>query len=208
MTVWYANRPLVVHREDSIFGELTVDEWEESGLMGVRRAAQSERANLHLKYGSVRDMFHELSSMHAERAAHIVLGGEWHQYDRDRDTKIRNVKGPDVAEYQIRQAAGGKNRSLIIRAGDKEEELFILVLGWHRLYEITGWMKASDAKQPRYHCSPDPGRPAAWMVPPEHLRPIRDLPGIDRNVADRFVSKDAHGLVRRACPQRKEDAVA
>lgn len=203
--IWYANRPFVVHRDDSVFSELTIDEWEESGLMAVRRAAQSERTQLRNVAGAFRDMFHELSSMHAEKALHLVIGGTWHQYERDNDGHLRNLKGADVAGHQVRQAAGGRNSSLIVRPHDRDDDIFVLVLGWHRLYELTGWMTGAEAKQRTFLCAPDPSRPKAWMVPNQKLHPIRELPNFPQNATDRFVSKKTHDIVRLACPHRKEE---
>ena len=105
----YAGKPFVVHRVDSIFSELTVDEWEEASILGIRRSAESERENLRQRYGATRDLFHEISSMHAEKAFHVITGGKWHQYDRDNETDLHNLKRHDVDRYQVRQAAVGES---------------------------------------------------------------------------------------------------
>jgi len=200
----YAGKPFVVHRVDSIFSELTVDEWEEASILGIRRSAESERENLRQRYGATRDLFHEISSMHAEKAFHVITGGKWHQYDRDNETDLHNLKRHDVDRYQVRQDAGGRNSSLIVRANDNDADVFVLVLGWHRLYEIVGWMTAKEAKQKKYLCAPDPSRPSAWMVPNRDLHPIREVPDFPQGTTDRFVSKETHAIVRMAFPKRSE----
>lgn len=192
---WYGNKPLVIHRPDSVFCELAVDEWEQSGLMAVRRVAQSERSGLQERYGATRDMVHEICSMHAENAVQIILGEKWHQHDRDATERIVNPKGPDVGNVQVRQAAGGRNNSLIVRPNDADSAVFLLVLGWHRLYELTGWFRGSEAKQEAYKCAPDPSRPAAWMVPCSKLHPVSTLPGIDKELGNRFVNSRTRDMV-------------
>lgn len=201
---FYAGKPFEVHRVDSLFCELTVDEWEESAILGIRRSAESERANLSQQYGATRDLFREISSMHAEKALAVLTGGKWHQYDRDNESEIRNVKRPDVDGYQVRQASGGRNSSLIVRPRDDDDAIFVLVLGWHRLYEVTGWMTGREAKKQKYISAPDPSRPKVWMVPNRDLHPIRTAPNFPVDISDRFVSRSTHGIVRMAWPNRME----
>lgn len=193
----YQNRPFSVHRPDSYFVELTIDEWAESAHMAVNRQVASERASLRHTYDSSRDMFREITSMHAERAFSVFTGMVWHQIERDTKDEIVNVHGPDVGEYQVRQAPGGKNRSLIVRDGDRPDDVFVLVLGWHRLYEITGWMTGAEARQSRYRMAPDPSRPPCWMVPPEALHPISEKIA---NPRDRFCGSVA--IVRGAWKEK------
>lgn len=195
----YCNRPFEVHRKDSYFVELEIDEWAESAHMAVNRQVASERAGLQHTYGSTRDMDREMASMHAELAFSIFTGEKWHQHERDATQRIENVHGPDVGGFQVRQAAGGKNRSLLVRSGDSGDDLFFLILGWHRLYEIVGWMRGDEAKVDRHVSAPDPTRPVIWMVPPDKLHPVSAL---IPDAKDRFVEKRTIAVVRTAWKER------
>lgn len=195
----YNRQPLVVHRPDSFFIELTIDEWERSCLMGTKRHVASERARLNLRFGSKRDILGDITSMHAEHAFAIFSGEHWHQIERDATDLIENAKGPDVGTYQVRHAFGARNSSLIIRDNDRDDEVFVLVLGQHRLYEITGCIRAKDAKQSRWRCAPDKSRPDAWMIPCVDLNPVHSLQLPNK---DRFSERETVSLVRSAWKEK------
>lgn len=85
---------------------------------------------------------------------------------------------------QVRQAQKRKDPknpgqylpvSLIVRPDDKEEDVFILVVGTIPTFKISGWLPGIDAMQEKYIKNPNKG-PEAWFVPQCDLRPIETLP--------------------------------
>lgn len=61
--------------------------------------------------------------------------------------------------------------SLIVRPGEKEEDIFVLVIGTTPTFKIVGWIFGKDAIQEKYIYAPNKG-PSAWFVPQEDLKPI------------------------------------
>jgi hypothetical protein len=81
-------------------------------------------------------------------------------------------KAPDLdGKIQIRTRSGGVRNSLIVRPGDKNDELFVLVIGRAPEFVVSGWMLGSAAKQPEY-LQQYGGRPAAYFVPQDKLWPF------------------------------------
>jgi len=91
-------------------------------------------------------------------------------------------KGFDVGNYQVRARQERKDRKgnivkveLIVRDDDRDDDIFIFVVGTCPNYEVMGWIEGRRAKQA--HWSEDYGnREAAYFIPREHLNPIEDLP--------------------------------
>ncbi len=93
---------------------------------------------------------------------------------------VGTFKLPDVGAFQVRttRCAGGR---LLIRPGDADEDLFVLVSaqvqpdqGW--ICELAGWCAGWEARRSLGEwMRPDTGRPAAWVVEQEKLHPMREL---------------------------------
>ncbi len=79
----------------------------------------------------------------------------------------------DVGKLEIRTASGS-NSSLIVREGDSDNAVFVLVTGTSPVYNVAGWMLGKDAKKPEWSRSPN-GRPPAYFVPQFSLNNIEDL---------------------------------
>ena len=77
-------------------------------------------------------------------------------------------QGGDVGDVQIRTRSKS-DYDLLIRDGDRDDDYFVLVLGIAPKFEIVGWIRAGDAKQPEY-LKEHGGRPAAYFVPQPALR--------------------------------------
>jgi len=60
---------------------------------------------------------------------------------------------------------------LIVREGDKDGDVFVLVTGGPHEYEIRGWMSAEEAKQDRYRANYGQYG-EAFFVPAKDLHPI------------------------------------
>lgn len=109
--------------------------------------------------------------------AHVV--GAWGElavaiatgYLGPRDLERGDRGAPDVGPYHVRTTKLAPPK-LIIRPDDCDDEPFVLVVP-RKLpaFEVVGWILGIEAKQAKYLAAPN-GRPAAWFVPPEALRPI------------------------------------
>lgn len=91
------------------------------------------------------------------------------------DGSVDTYKLPDVGKYQVRQTELS-NGSLIVREGDSDDEIFILVTGKAPLYEVRGYMLGAAAKREEFVRDPH-GMSPAWFVPQGKLSPIEDLIG-------------------------------
>jgi hypothetical protein len=83
-------------------------------------------------------------------------------------------RGGDVAHVQVR-ATTRRDGGLLIRPGDDDACLYVLVCGTPPTFLIAGGMVGRDAKQDQYRLHRDDGRPPCWIVPQESLRPVDDL---------------------------------
>lgn len=81
-------------------------------------------------------------------------------------------KGGDVGPYQVRTTP--LDGSLIVRAPDRNGDIFILVTGCTGTYRVHGWVYGHEAKQPQWEKAPG-GRPPAWFVPQSALHPLEEL---------------------------------
>jgi hypothetical protein len=79
-------------------------------------------------------------------------------------------KGPDIGNKQIRTSFKS-NGELVVRPGDSETQMFVLVAGSGPGFEIVGWMMGSDAMRDVYWKAKW-GWDPAWFVPQADLNPI------------------------------------
>lgn len=83
--------------------------------------------------------------------------------------------GGDVSGIEVRTRSK-RDYDLLVRPGDNNDALFVLVIGVCPNFDVIGWMIGRDAKQPRY--LQDYGkRPPAYFVPQSDLNSIESLPG-------------------------------
>ena len=79
-------------------------------------------------------------------------------------------RGGDVGPIQVRTRSRA-DYDLIVRNTDRSEDIFVLVIGTIPRFEIIGWIRGGDAKQPQY-LKRHGDRPAAYFVPRSALRPF------------------------------------
>jgi len=91
-------------------------------------------------------------------------------------TGLTKFGATDVGPYQVRTASTTSTYapSLIIRPGDPDNQISILVTGKELTYTIVGWLWGRDAKRPEFRRQPQ-NRPWAFFVPQHCLYPIDDL---------------------------------
>lgn len=87
---------------------------------------------------------------------------------------------PDVADYEVRAVwewdaeRRGRGPSLILRPTDPPDRIYILADVHLPRVHIWGWIRAWVGQMDRW-VSEVRGRPPAWFVPAESLRPIEEL---------------------------------
>jgi hypothetical protein len=87
---------------------------------------------------------------------------------------VNTFKGADVgANIQIRTRSH-HHYDLIVRPGDKDDDVYVLVTGGPTEFTLRGWMRCGDAKQPRYRANYG-NYGEAYFVPQSCLQPIEPL---------------------------------
>jgi hypothetical protein len=82
---------------------------------------------------------------------------------------VNNFDGPDI-EPNIEVRAAPKGR-LIITDKDNSYRKFVLVLGEAPTLELVGWIWGYEGQKKEFIFAPN-GRPPAYFVPRELLRPM------------------------------------
>lgn len=154
-------------------------EWPEYAMAvnnAVLKTMGAIRKGYQNKHGMVgRGWTEGIEGTCAEVAVAKALGIFW-------DGGVGEFKGPDVSDnLQVRWTDKSTNK-LIVRDADRDENTYILVIGECPEYNIVGWIEGTEAKQERYLFGPN-GRPPAYFVPQEDLKPIETL-----------IYNDSHGL--------------
>lgn len=75
--------------------------------------------------------------------------------------------GGDVGRLQVRTRSKHEY-DLIVRADDRDEDVFVLVTGQAPKYSIHGWISGREAKMPEFAKNYG-GRPSAFFVPKDRL---------------------------------------
>jgi hypothetical protein len=109
----------------------------------------------------------EVESSLAEIAVAKALRMYW-------DGGTNTFKRGDVGNLQVRWTSYPTGK-LLVRQSDKDDEIFILVIGRTTDFNVTGWAYGKEAKQDKWKQTPHGGHPV-WMMPQEALHPIRELP--------------------------------
>lgn len=93
---------------------------------------------------------------------------------------VNAFRKPDIAGYQVRTRSGLVKGPYVcdqlnIRDADKDDDIFVLVVGHDGVYEVRGWLRAGDAKRAEW--SDDKGNRGApcYWVPHEALHPMSEL---------------------------------
>ncbi len=87
---------------------------------------------------------------------------------------VNNFDGTDACGYQVRSTRY-RDGKLIIREKDKDDDIFVLVVGERGKYEIKGYILGADAKEDIFLVSPEEGSGnirnggPAWFVPQDAL---------------------------------------
>lgn len=146
--------------------DLTEAELNMAAGVGVARHMQALRENRPDRYGARRD---DGWTIHIEGAAGELavakaMGRYWH-------APVGTFRrGGDVGPIQVRTRSD-PTYQLLIRPGDRDSDVFVLVTGIAPNFTVHGWIRARDAKRPEW-LHPHGGRPPAYFVPQDALHPL------------------------------------
>lgn len=122
--------------------------------------------------------------------AHGLLGSGWNEHIEGSLGEMAFAKalgvywaapintfkeGGDVGAFQVRTRSND-NYDLLVRPTDRDEDIFVLVVGQRGIYRVVGWLYGRECKRPEW-LKTYGGRPPAYFVPQEALRPISTLKG-------------------------------
>lgn len=139
-----------------------------AGILRKVLSMKNELGSVIKKKRSYKDWAGEIEGVLAEAACAKALNLFF-------DHSVNTFKANDIGGvYQVRWASK-MSHSLIIRPNDRDDDLFILVVGELGSYKIVGWMFGMSAKEPKYERNPNQlGN--AWFVPIKDLKDLDTLP--------------------------------
>ena len=148
---------------------LTLSEVMSAAVIGISRQLQSMKMNLTNQHGTEgNDWQIHIEGALGECAAAKAIDRYW-------PATVGTFKmGGDVGMIQVRTRSR-HDYELIIRKNDDMDASFVLVTGTAPTYRVWGWHNAGDARKDEWLRSHG-GRPPAWFVPHEALRPLGELP--------------------------------
>ncbi len=133
-------------------------EIEMAALVGLRRRMES----LNFKDTSQGKHLWEQDIQGA--AAELAVAKHLNRYW---DGSVNTYKRGDVGFLQVRSTPL-LDGSLIVREGDADNDVFVLVVGSIPTFRVVGSISARDAKDTSFRRAPN-GRPAAYFVPQSAL---------------------------------------
>jgi hypothetical protein len=141
-------------------------ELEIAAAAGVRRRVGALSRGLTDRYGAVDgdSWGQDIEGAAAEMAVAKLLGRYYVPA-----LHVQTDGEGDVAQYQVRSTSH-ENGCLLVKTGDADEDVFILVTGRAPTLNVRGWMKAGDGKRAEWWREVR-GR-TAFFVPQSALRPL------------------------------------
>ena len=143
---------------------LTPAEMLTAAVQGAARYITNLRDRRRDKHGSVGDSTWatHIEGVCGEIALAKVLGVYWSNHLARFDTD-------DVGALQVRTRPEAWHE-LIVHKHDRDDRVFVLLLGRAPTFRVAGWIRGADAKQATWWKDPAGGRPA-FFVPQESLVP-------------------------------------
>jgi hypothetical protein len=146
---------------------LSASEMMLAAQAGVMRTVQNLVQGTVGAHGSeTNDWSMSIEGALAEWAASKALGIHWPGKGQ--------MRGADAGNLQIRSTRNPAG-SLILHRGDRDEDLFILMVGQASQWEPKGWIRAASGKQGQFWRTDI--RSPAFLVPQSELMPMVDLIG-------------------------------
>lgn len=145
---------------------LTTSEMQQAALIGCQRQIESLRAGLVAANGFKGTGWSE----HVEGACGEIAFAK--ASNRYWPGGVNTFKEADLLDHvQVRTRSGGQCVDLIVRNGDKDNDIFVLVVGRAPDYVVEGWTLGAIAKQRKYLQSYG-GRVPAYFMPSADLMPF------------------------------------
>lgn len=145
-------------------------EWYEvsrAALVGVSRNVEALRMNCRNQRTASDDWGIHVAGALGECAFAKATGRYW-------SGGVNTFKaGGDVGSIEVRTRSRHVY-DLLVREGDKDSSIFVLVTGGPSEFLVHGWMHGRDAKQPAFRANHGNHGPA-YFVPPAALRPMSEL---------------------------------
>ena len=158
-------------REDCIEVSLSWNEVHLAATVGVLRNIQALKGGLKHCHGATDEEMwkYHIEGASGEFALAKALNVHWGAHS--------NVfKVPDISgNIQVRTRSN-HNWDLIVRDGDPDDEIFILVTGSVPNYRIVGWILGKDAKNSTWYKDIGNRSHPAYFVPQEYLNSMQTLP--------------------------------
>jgi hypothetical protein len=146
--------------------KLTDSEVEMAAQVGLRRQLEALRKGLPDKHGYEGDGWGiHIEGALGELALAKFLGVYW-----DGSVNTFKTKG-DLGETEVRTRSRS-DYDLIVREDDREDAVYVLVVGKAPAYRVVGWMLGKEAKQDRWVRTYG-GRTPAYFVPQAALHPFK-----------------------------------
>lgn len=143
---------------------LTWYELLQAAITGAMRRIESLKSNVSDKFGYPNEednWSREIEGAAAEMAYAKFRNKYW-------SASINTYqKAADVGRVQVRSSAH-ENGSLIVRPHDKDEDIYVLLIGKAPTFRVVGWQRGIEAKKSEWQRSPNGVHPA-FFVPQSAL---------------------------------------
>lgn len=151
---------------------LSWDEVRYAGAIGFERALTSARDGRQERLAGNRSAYRNrtwtehIEGACAELAFAKARGLYW-------DASVNRFRGDggDVGDIQVRSVANVQRR-LLVRMGDPDDAVFVLVVGVTPSYTIAGWLWGREAKQDEFLTDAGNYGQQAYFVPADRLRSL------------------------------------
>lgn len=142
-----------------------------AGMIGLKREAHNIANGVKAKYGArFIGWNYALEGALGEFAVHLALGLPWS------GSKVGDFKSRDVGNYQVRTTEK-EEYGLRLNPSDRDDDIFICVVGSMGRYDIKGWIYGRDGKRQKYWRKFNTtSTREAFFVPIENLYSMDILP--------------------------------
>ena len=140
----------------------------QTGVM--RRIQAKQRGEVHVAGADDRDGWrNDIEGACGEMAVCKHLGVYWQG-----GVGLQRHSG-DCHRYEVRTTALRRTGHLLLRPGDHDDAIFILVVGTAPQFALVGWLYGHEGKQAEYAQAPN-NRTSCYMVPQSALHALAMLP--------------------------------
>ena len=151
---------------------LTLPELIHGVTSGAIRAYESSKKNLSAAHGLDKEgeglLSMDIEGALGEICVAKVLNKYW-------GGDVNTYKGADIGDSIQVRTRSKHAYDLLVRDGDNPAHFYFHVTGAYPEYCVRGWMKGSNAKNPKY-LARHGGRPPAYFIPESDLNSINIKP--------------------------------